>query len=182
MARETASSTLAVWILSLIHIFGDQFVLGQLLLYTLDISAGLIDLIDGNDDLNACGLGMVDGLDGLGHYTIVGCHYQDGNISRVGSTHTHSGKRLMSRCIQEGDLLAVDADQDVYKRQTLYSACPGFTMNSPSIIPIWVVAQGPAKGISEIAVAIADPSIAVNSGLQVGSTDRTRLFRVTSLR
>ena len=35
---------------------------------------------------------------------------------------------------------------------------------------------------SEIAVAIAEPSIAVSSGLQSGSTDITMLFRVTSLR
>ena len=90
-------------------VLGNQLILGQLLLYTLDISAGLIDLIDGNDDLDACGLGMVNSLNGLGHYAVVGCNYQDGDIGGVSSTHTHGGERLMSRCVQEGDLLTVDA-------------------------------------------------------------------------
>ena len=53
---------------------------------------------------------------------------------------------------------------------------------TPSIRPTWVVAQGPSNGISEMLVAMAEPSIAVSSGLQSGSTDITTLSKVTSLR
>ena len=49
-------------------------------------------------------------------------------------------------------------------------------------MPICVVAQGPSNGMSEMQVAMAEPNIAVYSGLQSGSTDITRLFSVTSLR
>ena len=59
-------------------------------------------------------------------------------------------------------------------------AAVGFTINSPSIMPICVVAQGPSNGMSEMQVAMAEPSIAMYSGLHSGSTDRTRLFKVTS--
>ena len=56
----------------------------------------------------------------------------------------------------------------------------GLITNSPSISPTIVDAVGPSNGISEIAVAIAEPSIAVSSGLQSGSTDITKLFNATS--
>ena len=65
---------------------------------------------------------------------------------------------------------------------TCFWSAVGLMMNSPSIMPTWVVAQGPAKGISEMDVAMAEPSIAVSSGLQLGSTDITMLSSVTSLR
>ena len=51
-----------------------------------------------------------------------------------------------------------------------------------TVIPIWVAAQGPSKGMSEMQVAMAEPSMATTSGLHWGSTDITMLFRVTSLR
>ena len=48
-------------------------------------------------------------------------------------------------------------------------------MNLPYTTPWWIVLIGAL-------VAIALPSIATSSGLQAGSTDRTRLFSVQSLR
>ena len=66
------------------------------------------------------------------------------------------------------------------KSESFFCRLVGFTINSPSISPICVVAQGPSKGMSEMQVAIAAPSMAVYSGLQSGSTERTRLFSVTS--
>ncbi len=68
------------------------------------------------------------------------------------------------------------------KSEVAFCALLGLKINSPSIKPTCVVAQGPSNGISEIAVAIAEPNIAVNSGLHSGSTDITMLLRVTSLR
>ena len=55
-------------------------------------------------------------------------------------------------------------------------------MNSPSISPTCVAAQGPSKGMSEMQVAMEDPSMAGISGLHSGSTDITMLLMVTSLR
>ena len=86
----------------------NQFILGKFLFYTLNICTWFIDLIDGNDDLNTCCLCMTDRLYCLRHYTIVCGNDQNCDICSVGTTHTHSCERLMSRCIQECDLLALD--------------------------------------------------------------------------
>ncbi|CCY32452.1 conserved domain protein [Ruminococcus sp. CAG:60] len=53
---------------------------------------------------------MADRLYSLRHDTIVCCYYKDCDICGVCSTHTHGSKCLMSRCIKEGDLLAVDVN------------------------------------------------------------------------
>ena len=51
---------------------------------------------------------MVDGLHGLRHHAVVRRHNQHGDIRGFGATHTHGRKRLMSRRIQEGNLLSVN--------------------------------------------------------------------------
>ena len=89
-------------------IFRNQFVLGQLLLYALNIGTRLINLIDGNDNLNSRRLCMVDCFDRLRHDTVVCSDYQNRNIGGICSTHTHCRECLMSRCIQECDVLTVD--------------------------------------------------------------------------
>ena len=66
------------------------------------------------------------------------------------------------------------------RSETSFCAEVGLITNSPSISPTIVDAVGPSNGMSEIAVAIAEPSIAVSSGLQSGSTDITKLFNATS--
>ena len=86
----------------------NQFVLGELLFYTLYVCAWFIDLIDRNDDLNAGCFCMVDCLNGLRHHTVVCCDNENGDIRCIGSTHTHSGECLMSRGIEERNLLFVD--------------------------------------------------------------------------
>ena len=50
---------------------------------------------------------MVDGLNGLRHNAIIRCDYKDRNIGRLGTTHTHCRECLMTRCIEECDLLSV---------------------------------------------------------------------------
>ena len=50
---------------------------------------------------------MVDRLDRLGHHAVIGGDHQDRDIRGVCSTHTHGGKGLMARGIQEGNLLSV---------------------------------------------------------------------------
>ena len=87
-------------------ILGNQLILGQLLLYSVYIGAGLIDLVDCNNNLYLCCLCMVNCLNGLGHNAVVCSNNQNCNICRLGAAHTHSGKCLMSRCIQESNLLS----------------------------------------------------------------------------
>ena len=50
---------------------------------------------------------MVDGFDCLRHNAVVRSNYQDGNICNIGTACTHRSKCFVSRCIQEGNLLAV---------------------------------------------------------------------------
>ena len=50
---------------------------------------------------------MVDRLNGLRHNTVVRCYYEDRDIGCLGTAHTHGCERLMTRCIEECDLLAV---------------------------------------------------------------------------
>ena len=50
---------------------------------------------------------MVYSLDGLRHYTVIRCDNEYCYIRRLCTTHTHGSKRLMSRCIEECDLLTV---------------------------------------------------------------------------
>ena len=52
---------------------------------------------------------MVDGFHGLRHHAVVRGHHQNGNIRGIGSPHTHGGKGLMSRRIQEGNGLIVNS-------------------------------------------------------------------------
>ena len=89
-------------------VFRDQFVLGKFLFYSLDVGTRFIYFVDRNNDLNTCCFCMVDCFYRLRHYTIVCCNYQNSDIGGVCSTHTHSGECLMSRSIQECDLLSLD--------------------------------------------------------------------------
>ena len=89
-------------------VFRNQFVFGKLLLYFFNVCTRLINLVDSNDDFYTGSLCMVDCLDGLWHNTIICSDNQDCNIGRICTTHTHCGKCLMTRSIQERDLLSID--------------------------------------------------------------------------
>src|SRR5581483_6484925 len=64
-------------------------VLRQLLHHAVGVSAGEVDLVDGDDQGHAGGLCVVDGLDGLGHDPIVGGDDEDGNVGDLGATGAH---------------------------------------------------------------------------------------------
>ena len=89
-------------------VFGHKAVLGQLLLDTLGVCVGLIHLVDGNDDGDLGGLGVVDGLDGLRLDAVLRRNDEDRNIRDHRAAGTHGGKGLMARGIEEGDGLALD--------------------------------------------------------------------------
>ena len=89
-------------------VFRNQFILGKFLFYSFYICTWFIDLVDCNNDLNACCFCMADCLNSLWHNTIVCSNNKYCDICGVCTTHTHSSECLMSRCIQECDLLSVD--------------------------------------------------------------------------
>ena len=59
-------------------LLGHQLVLGELLHDPVGVGGGLIHLVDGHDNGDLGGLGVIDGLHGLGHDAVVGGHHQDG--------------------------------------------------------------------------------------------------------
>ena len=91
-------------------LLGDDAVLGELLADLVGVGTRLVDLVDGDDDGHACGLRVVNRLDGLGHDAIVGSDDQDDDIGDLGTTGTHGGERLVTRGVDEGDDAVVDLD------------------------------------------------------------------------
>ena len=85
-----------------------QAVLGQLLLDALGVGLGLIHLVDGHDNGDTGGLGVVDGLHRLGHDAVLGGHHQNGDIRHHSAAGAHGGKGLMAGGIQKCDGLAID--------------------------------------------------------------------------
>ena len=92
------------------HSSGMTAVLGELLAHAVGVGARLIDLVDGDDDGYAGGLGVIDRLDGLRHDAVVGGHDQDDDVGHLGAAGTHSRKGGVARGIDEGDLAVVDHD------------------------------------------------------------------------
>ena len=85
-----------------------QLVLGELLHDPVGVGGGLIHLIDGDNDGNLGGLGVVDGFHGLGHDAVVGGHHQDGYVGDHGAAGAHSSEGLVAGGVQEGDRAALD--------------------------------------------------------------------------
>ena len=89
-------------------LLGHQLVLGELLHDAVGVGGGFIHLVDGHDDGDLGGLGVVDGLHGLGHDAVLGGHHQDGDVRDHGAPGPHGGEGLVAGGVQEGDRLAVD--------------------------------------------------------------------------
>ena len=81
----------------------DETVLGELLAHPARVRVGLVDLVDGNDDRNLGGLGVVQGLHRLGHDAVVGGDHEDREVGHLRTTGTHGGERLVTRGVDEGD-------------------------------------------------------------------------------
>ncbi len=88
----------------------DETVFGQLLLDAVGVCVRLIHLVDGDDDLNACSLGVVDSLNGLRHDAVVCCDDDDSDIGDLSTAGAHRGERSVSGGVEEGDGSAVDGD------------------------------------------------------------------------
>ena len=71
----------------------------------LRVGFRLVDLVDGNDDRYAGGLGVIDGLDRLRHHAVVGGNHQHRNVGGLGAARAHRGERGVTGRVDEGDLL-----------------------------------------------------------------------------
>ena len=91
--------------------FGDQAMFGECIPHAIRIGAGLVDLVDGHNERNAGGFGVMNRFDRLRHDAVVCCHDQDDDIRDLGATRAHGGEGLMARRIEERHLLATDADR-----------------------------------------------------------------------
>ena len=84
--------------------------LGELLEHPVRIGLLTVDLVDRHHDGHVGGLGVVDGLDRLGHHPVVGRHHQDHDVGHLGPPGPHGGERLVARGVDEGDRMAVPVD------------------------------------------------------------------------
>ena len=85
---------------------GHEALLGQLLEDPVDIGVGAVDLVDGHDDGDVGGPGVVDGFDGLGHDPVVGRHHQHHDVGDLGTPGPHGGEGLVARGVDERDAVA----------------------------------------------------------------------------
>ena len=79
--------------------------LQQILLDLLHVGGGKIDLVDGHDHRHAGVAGVADGLDRLRHDLVVGRHHQHHDVGNLRAAGPHGGEGLVTRGIEEGDLL-----------------------------------------------------------------------------
>ena len=85
----------------------DDLVLQQLVDHPRRISVGFVDLVDGHDDRGARRLGVLDGLDRLGHDAVIGRHHQDDDVGDIGAAGAHGREGRVARRVQEGHPVAV---------------------------------------------------------------------------
>ena len=96
-------------------LLGDEAVLGELTTNLDRVRGLLVDLVDRHHDRHVGRLGVVEGLDRLGHHTVVGRYHQDGDVGRLGTTGTHGGERLVTGGVDQGDatLLVANLGRDL---------------------------------------------------------------------
>ena len=84
-------------------LFCDQVVLGELLADLIWVCAFFINLVHCNNDRYISCLSVVERFDCLRHDAVICSNYEDCDISDLCTTCTHSGKRLVTWCIDKGD-------------------------------------------------------------------------------
>ena len=86
----------------------DHAALGQLGLDPIGLAIRQIGLVERDHDGDFGSLGVVDGLDGLRHDTVVGGHDEDRDIGDLGTASPHRGEGLVAGRIEEDDASSVD--------------------------------------------------------------------------
>ncbi len=79
---------------------------GELLLDALGVGFGRVDFIDGDDDGDGGGLGVIDGLEGLRHDAVVRGDDDDNDVSNLCAAGSHAGEGFVAGGVEEDDLAA----------------------------------------------------------------------------
>ena len=87
-------------------IFRQQAAVGKLLLDAVGLRIRLIDFVDGDDERNLGGLGVVNGLQGLRHDSVIGGNDQHHDVGDLGAAGAHAGEGFVTRRVEEDDLAA----------------------------------------------------------------------------
>jgi hypothetical protein len=89
---------------------GLQVELRHLRAHARRIGALLVDLVDGDEDRDVGGAGVVDRLAGLRHDAVVGGHHDDRDVRDLAAAGAHGGECLVARGVEEGDRLLTVVD------------------------------------------------------------------------
>ncbi len=89
---------------------GHQLALGELLEHARRIRIGPVHLVDRHDDGDLGRLGMVDGLDRLGHDPVVGRHHKDDDVGHLRAAGPHRREGGVARRVDERDPVALPLD------------------------------------------------------------------------
>ena len=92
------------------HRFDQQACVSEFTENAIDVGAGKIRLIDGNDYGDPGRLRVGDGLARLRHYAVVGSHNQHDDVGDLGAARPHRGEGLMAGSVDEGDRATLDLD------------------------------------------------------------------------
>ena len=92
------------------HVVGQHVQAVKLLRGLVDVGAGHVDLVDGDDERHAGRLGVADGFLGLRHDAVVGGDDDDGDVGDLGAAGPHLGEGLVAGRIEERDRLAAVLD------------------------------------------------------------------------
>jgi hypothetical protein len=87
-------------------VFRDQPAIGKLLLHTLWLRLGLVNLVDCHDDGHIRRACVVNGFQRLRHHAIIGRYHHNNNVGDLRATGTHARKGLVPRRVQKDNLAA----------------------------------------------------------------------------
>ena len=87
--------------------FRNESMLGEFALNSFDVGVGLVDLVDGHNDRDLGGLGVIYCLDRLLHNAVIGRHHQDDDIGNLGAPCAHGCKSFMAGSIEKNDVALV---------------------------------------------------------------------------
>src|SRR5271168_4530978 len=89
---------------------GHQAVFGELPFYAFELRFWFVDFVDGHDDRNVGGLGVVDGFFRLGHDAVVGGDDEHDDVGDFSAAGAHTGKSFVTGSVDEDDAAIVDED------------------------------------------------------------------------
>ena len=128
-------------------LFGNQTVLGQLATNLLRGRTFLINLVHSNHNRHVSCLCVVQCFDSLGHNTVIRCDHEDCHVGDLRTAGTHSGERLVTGGIDEGNraVFTLNGGVDLVCTNVLGNAA-GLTLND----------VGVADGIQQAGLTVVD--------------------------